>query len=78
MAEFLEFIADIRGLADLPSLRKLYLRNNKINKIMKPFPHLPSLYHLNLRENQISKIVELDKVEKHVKSITLLANPAVD
>ncbi|CAN5950650.1 unnamed protein product [Sphagnum jensenii] len=71
-------ISDFRGLAELPNLRKLYLRNNKIKKLMRPFPHLPSLYHLNLRENQLEKIVELDKIDKHVKSITLTANPASD
>jgi|JI6StandDraft_1071083.scaffolds.fasta_scaffold07168_10 Leucine-rich repeat (LRR) protein len=71
-------ISDFRGLTDLPNLKKLYLRNNKIKKLLKPFPHLPSLYHINLRENQLEKIVEFNKIEKHVKSITFSANPASD
>lgn len=65
-------------MENLPALKKLYVRNNKIKKLLKPFPHLPSLAHLNLRENQIDKIAELDKIDKHVRSVTLLANPATE
>ena len=30
--------------------------DNKINKIMSPFPYLPALTQLNLRENQLASI----------------------
>ncbi len=60
------------------ALAKLSVRNNKIKKIMKPFPYLPSLIHLNLRENQIPNIKELAKIDEHVLIINLLANPATD
>jgi len=46
----------MRGLENLPSLKRLSLRNNKIKSFMNPFPHLPALQYLNLRENQISSI----------------------
>ena len=49
-------ITDIRGLENLVSLVKISLRNNKIKKIMNPFPYLPSLTHINLRENQIASL----------------------
>jgi Leucine-rich repeat (LRR) protein len=49
-------VTDLRGLENLPVLRRLSLRNNKIKTFMSPFPHLPSLQYLNLRENQLSSI----------------------
>ena len=65
-------ISDFRGLRNLPKLTRLYLRANKIKKILNPFPFLPSLQHLNLRQNLIGYAEDINKVDKHIKSINIL------
>ena len=45
---------------------------------MNPFPYLPALTHLNLRENQIGSLKEIEKIDKHIKSLNFLANPVTE
>lgn len=71
-------LTDLRGLENLPALKKLSVRNNKLKGFMNPFPYLPCLEHLNIRENQFASLKEFSKLDSHVKSINLLANPVTD
>lgn len=60
-------IAGLEGYADLPALRKLHLRRNKITKILSgaegeeptPLAELPALEYLNLRSNQLPNMDHL-------------------
>lgn len=49
-------ITNLIGYENLPNLRKLHLRKNKIEKIDEEFPELPSLQYLNLRSNKIPNV----------------------
>jgi Leucine-rich repeat (LRR) protein len=51
----------LSGWENLPSLKKLHLRKNKIEKIDDELPPLDSLQYLNLRGN---KVPTLDQVAK--------------
>lgn len=45
---------------------------------MNPFPYLPALEHLDIEGNQITSLKELAKLDEHIKSINMLANPVTD
>ena len=49
-------IASLEGYADLPALKKLHLRRNKIAKFPEEMVELPALEYLNLRSNQIENM----------------------
>ena len=49
-------IASLEGYADLPALKKLHLRRNKIAKFPEEMVELPALEYLNLRSNLIENM----------------------
>ena len=46
-------IASLEGYSELPALRKLHMRRNKIEKMPEEIPELPALEYLNLRSNKV-------------------------
>jgi Leucine-rich repeat (LRR) protein len=56
-------IGSLVGADGLPSLRKLHLRHNKIEKIEEEgLPELPALEYLNLRTNKIEGVENLHRI----------------
>ena len=56
-------IGSLVGADGLPSLKKLHLRHNKIEKIEEEgLPELPALEYLNLRTNKINDLDNLFRV----------------
>lgn len=49
-------INSLNGWENLPSLRKLHLRKNKIEKLDEEIAPLESLTYLNLRGNRIQNL----------------------
>ena len=66
-------------MRDLPSLRKLRLRSNRIEKF-DYVPDLPNLQKLTISENQIGVREEFAKLTKYelLQRITVEANPYFD
>ena len=64
---------------DLPLLKKLDLRGNKIEKI-ELVPDLPQLEFLNLDENQIADAKQIAKLEpmSSITMLTLKGNPVAE
>ena len=58
-----ETLTTLKGLEDLPSLKKLILNGSKIDSL-DDFPNLPSLEELNLDGNAISKLAQLKNLTK--------------
>ena len=55
-------ITSLNGLADLPALKKLHVRENQIAGFGEGLPDLPALQYLNMRDNKIDKDApEVDK-----------------
>jgi Leucine-rich repeat (LRR) protein len=51
------------GIENVPSLKKLHLRHNKIEKIEEEgLPDLPALEYLNLRTNKIGTMDDLSRL----------------
>lgn len=59
-------------------MKKLTLKTNQLKGFMNPFPYLPALEHLDIEGNQITSLKELAKLDEHIKSINMLANPVTD
>jgi len=55
-------LTNLNGYEGLPSLKKLHLRRNKIEKIDDEIPELPALEYLNLRSNKIPNMENLAKL----------------
>lgn len=58
-------VQTLTGWENLPMLRKLHLRKNKIDKIgnaEEEMPDLPALEYINLRRNNIEKLEVLEKL----------------
>mmetsp|Transcript_32815 Transcript_32815/g.23725 ORF Transcript_32815/g.23725 Transcript_32815/m.23725 type:complete len:161 (+) Transcript_32815:556-1038(+) len=55
-------ITQINHLLNLPSLKKLNLRANKVESLKDGLPELPSLEYLNLRENALAEAKELTQL----------------
>ena len=55
-------ITQFNHLLNLPSLKKLNLRANKIESLKDGLPDLPSLEYLNLRENALAEGKELTQL----------------
>ncbi|CDW78522.1 leucine rich repeat family protein [Stylonychia lemnae] len=70
-------IASLTGYENLPSLRKLHLRKNKIEKIEDELPPLDSLQYLNLRSNKVPNLEHLAKlfVYPQLRDINVLSCP---
>ena len=49
-------VANITGWESLPSLKRLHLRKNKIEKIEEEMPPLENLLYLNLRGNKLTTL----------------------
>jgi Leucine-rich repeat (LRR) protein len=49
-------VSNIIGWDSLPSLKRLHLRKNKIEKIDEELPPLDALVYLNLRGNKLSTL----------------------
>lgn len=67
-------ITSLKGLADLPALKKLHVRGNLIAGFGEPgdLPDLPALTYLNMRENKIDKDgPEIDKCSEIEKLASL-------
>ena len=62
-----ESLVSLRGLNNLPSLKKLILTGSKIANL-KDFPDLPSLEVLSLEGNAISSLADLKKIS-HLKNL---------
>jgi len=53
-------ITTLIGIENVPMLKKLHLRHNKIEKIEEEgLPELPALEYLNLRTNKLATMEEL-------------------
>ena len=65
---------------DLPKLKTLHLRDNKIKLIKEPLPYLPSLYHLNLRGNMIKSFNDIKLLcsKLTIRSLTIIGNPVTE
>jgi hypothetical protein len=71
-------LTTLKGLENLPVLRKLRLVNNKIETI-DIVPNLPSLEKLDIRENQIKDVKEFGKLKfPKLSKINVLNNPSAD
>jgi len=73
-------VQTLTGWENLPMLRKLHLRKNKIDKIgnaEEEMPDLPALEYINLRRNNIEKLEVLEKLFqfKALTDINVLNNP---
>jgi Leucine-rich repeat (LRR) protein len=71
-------ITTITGWENLPALRKLHLRKNKIDKVPEEeMPDLPALEYINLRRNNIEKLEVIEKLFqfKLLTDINVLNNP---
>lgn len=71
-------ITTLSGWESLPSLKRLHLRKNKIEKIPEEdLPDLPALEYINLRRNEISKLDVLVRLFqfKALVDINVLNNP---
>ena len=71
-------ITTLNGWENLPSLKKLHLRKNKIDKIPEEeMPDLPALEYINLRRNNIEKLDVLVRLFqfKALTDINVLNNP---
>jgi Leucine-rich repeat (LRR) protein len=56
-------ISSFMGLENVPALKKLHLRHNKIEKIEEEgLPDLPALEYLNLRTNKVSSMDDLSRL----------------
>lgn len=55
-------VSTLSGWESLPSLKKLHLRKNKIEKIEEELPALDNLQYLNLRGNKIPNIENVAKL----------------
>lgn len=73
-------ITSFSGWESLPSLKKLHLRRNKIDKVVEEEqPELPELTYLNLRSNQIKDLetsYKLFKLCPKLTDLNILNNPA--
>lgn len=68
----------LSGWENLPVLRKLHLRGNKIEKLPEEeMPELPALVYLNLRKNQIRSLDTIEKLFqfKTLTDINVINNP---
>lgn len=71
-------IVTLSGWEDLPSLKRLHLRKNKIEKLPEEdMPDLPALEYLNLRRNNIDKIEFIERLFqfKQLSDINVINNP---
>lgn len=71
-------VSTLTGWENLPVLRKLHLRKNKIEKMPEEeMPDLPALEYLNMRRNNIEKIEVIEKLFqfKMLTDINVLNNP---
>ena len=62
---------------NLPMLKKLNLRKNKIEKFEEEMPPCDQLTYLNLRSNKISSMEQITKLFQYVNlvDINVLSNP---
>lgn len=74
-----ESLVSLRGLNNLPSLKKLILTGSKIANL-KDFPDLPSLEVLSLEGNAISSLADLKKIShlKNLKELNMSGCPISD
>ena len=72
-------ITGFKGLEHLPKLRKLYLNNNKIEKL-DDIPDLPELRELYLDGNAIAALEELKKLGtlKALETLSMAGCPIAD
>lgn len=71
-------ITTLSGWENLPALKRLHLRKNKIDKIPEEdLPDLPALEYINLRRNNIEKLEVIVRLFqfKELKDINVLNNP---
>ena len=54
----------LSGWEQIPALRKLHLRRNKIEKFDEELPPLENLEYINLRANKITSLEILEKLFK--------------
>lgn len=55
-------VANLNGWESMPSLKKLNLRKNKIEKLEDELPPLDALTYINLRGNKIATLEQIDKL----------------
>ena len=55
-------ITSLSGWENLPALKKLHLRKNKIEKVEEELPPLDGLTYLNLRGNKIPNMEQLQRL----------------
>ena len=69
----------MKGIENLPLLKRLHLRANKIESL-DDIPDLPALEYLNLRENQVATVAELPKLGKlyNLTALSMQGNPVAD
>ena len=74
-----ESLVTLRGLNNLPSLKKLILTGSKVANL-KDFPDLPSLEILSLEGNAISSLVDLKRIGhlKNLKELNMSGCPISD
>lgn len=71
-------VSSLSGWENLPVLRRLHLRKNKIDKLPEDdLPELPALEYLNLRRNNIDKIETIERLFqfKTITDLNVLNNP---
>lgn len=67
----------IGGWAEMPALKRLHLRRNKVEKVDEECPPLEALEYLNIRANKLPNWEHLDRLFKNpmLLDINVLNNP---
>lgn len=71
-------ISSLVGIENVPALKKLNLRHNKIGKIEEEgLPELPALEYLNLRNNSLTSMEDMTRLFQYttLKDINILNCP---
>lgn len=74
-----ETLTTLKGLEDLPKLRKLTLNGCKVDSLAD-FPNLPALEELNLDGNAIASVDQLEKLGhlKNLKELSMAGTPLAE
>jgi len=71
-------ITSFNGWENLPALKILHMRKNKVDKFEEELPEMPSLTYLNLRSNKVAELEQVKRLMALIPSLedlNLSSNP---